>query len=221
MARPEITSRKVEETTTVESKKKGKGKTTRKRHPLPPRREGDAYTISELEPWKRSVPRSRLSASTLANDFTPDYWNTLWGWYHTGGFEHVAAYLAELDISGFDPKAPPLKTPAFWDIVNANVAPEDAELADVIDKLGNPNVLTIKQLIAAATGATAEWLMGKNRRALPHRLERCGYIAVRNPNTKDGMWRLNGERQMIYGKANLSPAEAIKAARKLGEKQEG
>ena len=67
MARPEITSRKVEETTTVESKKKGKGKTTRKRHPLPPRREGDAYTISELEPWKRSVPRSRLSASTLAN----------------------------------------------------------------------------------------------------------------------------------------------------------
>ena len=154
-------------------------------------------------------------------DFTPDYWNTLWGWYHTGGFEHVAAYLAELDISGFDPKAPPLKTPAFWDIVNANVAPEDAELADVIDKLGNPNVLTIKQLIAAATGATAEWLMGKNRRALPHRLERCGYIAVRNPNTKDGMWRLNGERQMIYAKENLSPAEAIKAARKLGEKQEG
>src|SRR5262249_44528346 len=154
-------------------------------------------------------------------DFTPDYWNTLWGWYHTGGFEHVAAYLAELDISGFDPKAPPPKTPAFWDIVNANVAPEDAELADVIDKLGNPNVLTIKQLIAAATGATAEWLMGKNRRALPHRLERCGYIAGRNPNTKDGMWRLNGERQMTYAKANLSPAEAIKAARKLGEKQEG
>ena len=48
MARPEITGRKVEETTTVESKKKGKGKSTRKRHPLPPRREGDAYTISEF-----------------------------------------------------------------------------------------------------------------------------------------------------------------------------
>ena len=30
----------------------------------------------------------------------------------TGGFEHVAAYLGELDISGFDPKAPPPKTPA-------------------------------------------------------------------------------------------------------------
>src|SRR5262249_4169891 len=138
-----------------------------------------------------------------------------------GVLEPAQPYVAGLVFPVFDPKQPPLKTPAFWDIVNANVAPEDAELADVIDKLGNPNVLTIKQLIAAATGATAEWLMGKNRRALPHRLERCGYIAVRNPNTKDGMWRLNGERQMIYAKANLSPAEAIKAARKLGEKQEG
>ena len=57
MARPEITSRKVEETTTVESKKKGKGKTTRKRHPLPPRREGDAYTISEF------CAANRISAS--------------------------------------------------------------------------------------------------------------------------------------------------------------
>ena len=70
-------------------------------------------------------------------DFTPDYWNRLWRWYHAGGFEHVAAYLAELDISDFDPKAPPPQTPAFWDIVSANRAPEDAELADVIDALGN------------------------------------------------------------------------------------
>jgi hypothetical protein len=50
----------------------------------------------------------------------------------------VAAYLASLDISGFNPKAPPPKTPAFWAIV-ANRAPEDAELADVLDGLGNPN----------------------------------------------------------------------------------
>jgi hypothetical protein len=49
MARPEIIGRKVEETT-VESTKKGKGKSksTRKRHPLPPRRQGDAYTIPEF-----------------------------------------------------------------------------------------------------------------------------------------------------------------------------
>jgi hypothetical protein len=48
-------------------------------------------------------------------DFEPEYWRSLWGWYDNGGDRHVAAYLAALDISAFDPKAPPPKTPAFWD----------------------------------------------------------------------------------------------------------
>ena len=56
-------------------------------------------------------------------------------WYESGGFGHVATYLAESDLSGFNPKAPPPKTPAFWAIVDANRATEDAELADVLDKL--------------------------------------------------------------------------------------
>ena len=146
--------------------------------------------------------------STCGND-------ELWDGYKAGGYEHVAAYLAELDISDFDPKAPPPKTPAFWDIVNAGSAPEDAELADVIDNLGNPDVLTVKQLIAVATGSFADWLMErKSRRAIPHRLEDCGYVSVRNTDAKDGLWNLKGERQVIYVKASLSPAEAIKAARK-------
>jgi hypothetical protein len=42
MARPEVTGRKVESTTV--NKKKGK----RQRRPLPPRREGDSYTIAEF-----------------------------------------------------------------------------------------------------------------------------------------------------------------------------
>ena len=41
----------------------------------------------------------------------------------------------ELDLSSFDPKAPPPKTAAFWDIVNVNSAPEDADLADVLEDL--------------------------------------------------------------------------------------
>jgi hypothetical protein len=41
-----------------------------------------------------------------------------------------------LDLSDFDPKAPPLKTEAFWAIVAGSHVPEDAELADAIDKLG-------------------------------------------------------------------------------------
>ena len=64
-------------------------------------------------------------------------------WYDQGGDHHVAAYLALLDLAGFDPKAPPPKTEAFWNIVDASRAPEDAELADVLDKLKNPPALTL------------------------------------------------------------------------------
>jgi uncharacterized protein DUF5906 len=152
------------------------------------------------------------------DDFKPEYWNALWGWYYASGFEHVAAYLDQLDISSFDPKAPPPKTPAFWDIVNASSAPEDAELADLIDKLKNLDALTLAQLINIATGDFTEWLMArKNRRSVPHRLERCGYVSVRNPEAKDGLWKLKDGRQAIYAKASLSPVEAIAAARKLVE----
>ena len=45
------------------------------------------------------------------------------GLVRRGGDRHVAAYLAELDLSDFDAKAPPPKTAAFWDIVEADNAP--------------------------------------------------------------------------------------------------
>jgi hypothetical protein len=86
----------------------------------------------------------------------------------------------------------PPKTAAFWDIVNANSAPEDAELADVLEALGSPDALTLGHLIDRASGTeAAEWLMERrNRRAIPHRMERCGYAPVRNPDADDGRWKL-------------------------------
>ena len=103
--------------------------------------------------------------------FTPSYWNNLWDWYACGGIEHVVAFLAKLDITGFDPKAPPPKTAAFWDIVDANRAPEDAELADVLDNLLNPDATTIIRISNAATGDFGIWIADrKNRRAIPHSL---------------------------------------------------
>jgi hypothetical protein len=166
-------------------------------------------------------------------DFSPDYWNELWGFYANGGLGHVAAHLMELDISKFDPKAPPPKTPAFWEIVNVNLAPENAELADVLDCLGKPNennpekiiladAVTLVQLIEKATGGIAEWLMDRrNRRALPHRLERCGYVPVRNPDAKDGLWKLKSGRQVIYARAALSSRERETAAREFVKPDQG
>ena len=83
--------------------------------------------------------------------------------------ENVAAYLSGLDISNFDSKAPPPKTPAFWAIVDANQAPEESELADVLDKLGWPDATTINELALETSSADfATWLR-TGRTAAPSR----------------------------------------------------
>jgi hypothetical protein len=149
-------------------------------------------------------------------DFAADYWNRLWAWYENGGYGHVAAYLTELDISDFDPKAPPPKTAAFWDIVDANRAPEDAELADVLDELGNPDVTTLAKVQGKTTGDFDDWIRDRrNRRQIPYRFERCGYVPVRNEVADDGLWVINKKRQVVYGRATLSLRERLKAAQKL------
>jgi hypothetical protein len=158
------------------------------------------------------VAWSRLSR----DDFVPDYWRNLWGWYAHGGARHVAAYLTERDISKFDAKAPPPKTAAFWDIVDASRAPEDAELADALDQLGSPDATTLGAIQHRATGDFEEWVRDrKNRRAIPHRLERCGYVPVRNSDADDGLWKIQGKRQVIYARNSLPLRDQLAAANKL------
>jgi Family of unknown function (DUF5906) len=147
-------------------------------------------------------------------DFTERYWNELYCWYDNGGFENVAAYLADLDLSAFNAKAPPPRTLAFWEIVDASRAPEDAELADVIDEMGRPKIVTLNQLASRASAHFADWLRDrKNSRSVPHRLETSGYVAVRNERAKDGLWKVGGKRQVIYGDASLPLRDRIEAAR--------
>jgi hypothetical protein len=43
-------------------------------------------------------------------------------------------------------------------------------------------------------------------------MERCGHIACRNPDTDDGLWRINGRRQTLYVKATLTPEQRLQAA---------
>jgi hypothetical protein len=52
--------------------------------------------------------------------------NRIWAYYANGGLRNVGAYLARLDIGAFNAKAPPRKSPVFW----------DTELADMLDDLG-------------------------------------------------------------------------------------
>jgi hypothetical protein len=148
-------------------------------------------------------------------DFDTDYWNKIWKWYADGGYRNVAAYLDNYDISKFDAKAPPKKTPAFWMVVSMNRPAEESELMDVIDALGNPDALTLNMITKSTDidHRLCEWLRDrKNRRAIPHRLDQCDYVAVRNTDATDGLWKIGNARQVIYAKRTLSVAKQHEAA---------
>lgn len=151
-------------------------------------------------------------------DFSEGYWKGLYGWYRGGGFRDVAAYLAALDLSGFDPKAPPPKTAAFYEIADANRAPEDAELADVLEALGNRSAVTLTDLTVYAGDSFREWLKDRrNRRQIPHRLETAGYVPVRNTYAADGLWTPDGKRQVVYARKELSLPDRLEAASQVGK----
>ena len=157
------------------------------------------------------------SKATIA-DFTEDYWKKLWAWINSGGDQNVAAYLAALDITKFNITAPPPKTPAFWEIVSINQAPEDAELADVLDAIGNPLAITLETIKAGAPETLSLWLNDrKNRRVVPHRLEKCGYVSVRNEDAKDGLWKVHGKRQVVYCQKSLPLSAQLAAADALAK----
>lgn len=140
--------------------------------------------------------------------FPERYWSGFYAWLRREGADHVAAYLATYDLSAFDPKAPPPKTEAFWDLVHAQVSPEAAEIADVVDALEQPLALTVQDLIDKAPFALQEWLRERRSRwAIHHRLADVGYVAVRNSNAKDGLWKLGGRRQVIYVQQSLTAEE--------------
>jgi hypothetical protein len=91
--------------------------------------------------------------------------------------------------------------------------PEDAEMADLVDKIGHPDTVTISQLAKMASGDFRNWLEDRrNSRLIPHRLEACGYVAVRNNGAKDGLWKVADKRQVIYAKVELTPSERSRKA---------
>jgi hypothetical protein len=154
--------------------------------------------------------------------FDKEFWDKKWQWMlHKGGAHHVAAYLAKRELSGFNPYATPRATAAFFEAVNVSQPQEDAELADVLDDMEKnekdqpcrPIVCSLFSIATSPRGAALEWLLDRrHRRSIPHRLARCGYIYCRNPDTEDGLWRIDGRRQTLYVKITLTPQERLQAA---------
>jgi hypothetical protein len=114
-------------------------------------------------------------------------------------------------------------------MIDIGRAPEEAELADALDLIGirQPDPKDPKRTVMVWPGATTlkevkdvivpqgdfyNWLTDrKNRRAIPHRFEAVGYAAHRNPDTKDGLWKVGGERQVVYVKRKLTPLQRREA----------
>jgi hypothetical protein len=95
--------------------------------------------------------------------------------------------------------------------VAANRAPDDAEMADAIEALGNPRALTISQLANATPSASFRDFLTdrRNARQIPHRLEAAGYVAVRNECAQDGLWKVSGRRQVVYASKALAVRNRI------------
>ena len=104
--------------------------------------------------------------------------------------------------------------------MTANAAPEEAELTDALDALGNPDAVTLTAIASVAEASFAEWLTDRrNSRRVPHKMEECGYAPARNPSTKSGRWKVERKDCVIYARKELSTREAIIAAEK--RQQEG
>jgi len=164
--------------------------------------------------------------------FGTDYFAKLYAWYEKGGMANVVAYLRALNISKFNPKAPPPRTAAWKAIVDANVDPGDGELSAVLEFLRTPKrgktplpleAITLDMVVKAArdmrlpnTSEFVEELTShRARRALRHRLERVGYVVCQNPNAESGRWTIGKVKQVVYVRKDLSPAAQIAAARRL------
>ena len=100
------------------------------------------------------------------------------------------------------------------------------QLQDLLDKLGNPDAVTLDQIIKAASGTSifdiANWLTDrKNRRIIPHWLGVAGYIPVRNKARGTGLWVVAGVRQVVYAKKALWLGERLKAVTALQHRISG
>jgi hypothetical protein len=155
------------------------------------------------------------------NDFSPAYWAKYWARLNTGGADAVAKHLRTLDLKGFDPKAPPERTQAFLEMVDAMRSEEEGDMADTIESLGNPKALMVADLIDNAEihqrFRFAEFLKDPaKRRAVVIRLEDCGYRRLDNPDDKRGRWKIGSQRGSVYVPRQLPDRDGFAAIRDRG-----
>jgi hypothetical protein len=163
----------------------------------------------------------------VESDYSAERWAAYWAWFNAGGAGHVAAYLHSVDLSTFDPKARPERTPAWHAMVSASTSDGDLELADALDGLGRPAALTLDTLRAhvervAAQSSLAEDFrnQAKNAARWPGRMSRAGYTEIRNVGAADGFYRIAGKRAKVFALRELPEGARQTAAEQLARRSE-
>jgi len=141
-------------------------------------------------------------------------------WYAAGGYAAVTSYLHAYDLSTFNPHASPLKTVAFWEMVNADRTGADAELDQALEDFRRPPVIVVEVLRRVAAGTLQAWFDDpKNHRNIPKRLELCGYVRVPNPDETRGRWKktigASTKQVSVYGRRDLAPQQRVADAAAL------
>lgn len=161
--------------------------------------------------------------------FAPAYFRGLYGWFDAGGVGHVIAWLMARDLSRFDPKAPPHHGPAFWAIVNANRAPDDSAMEDLVGLLLDdnggklPEAVTFDSMFAllrkhpdrdlgGEIAGLLRSLVGPRRASATLRMKEIGYEVAFNPSNKEGRWQIGQRKLIIYALKTLSPRDRLAAA---------
>jgi hypothetical protein len=125
----------------------------------------------------------------------PRYFEKLFEWFEAGGAKAVGAWLAARDLSGFNPKAQVERT-AGWEAVATSWGEPDDAIMQALDILEKPPIVFGSELLGVSfDGAEEVAAMLKSPRKISHRMQRAGYVAIKNPVGE--RWKFtNGEQKL-------------------------
>jgi hypothetical protein len=130
-------------------------------------------------------------------DARREYFSELWAWFYAGGATHIAAYLHERDISGFSAANGQRKTDAHKTVVAGGMH-GDQWLDDIIDELGYPKSIRSDWILtkAIANGEKESDI----KRKLANSMSRSGYQMHRDPQRRDGRWKIGNKLVTVFCK---------------------
>ncbi|MGD0332974.1 MAG: DUF5906 domain-containing protein [Xanthobacteraceae bacterium] len=170
-------------------------------------------------------------SETVETDFEDGYFDRLYAWFDGDGKRNVTAWLKAYDLRAWNPKRPPPKTAAFWRIVEAHSSQAHGDLDALLDFMGRPECVTIRDLQNAlahyepAGGSTIIDLTNKRQHAAM--LEASGYVSVRGPHDGKFDFKTRGtaasatgpgtpttrEKLTVYVRKTIDEAQRVKAAK--------